>query len=213
MQIGGIGSEHNTHMHNVTNCMHESPAVNKPKTGGMSAAQTAAQQPQQQGAQNGNNVFSWSDFFDRFFGSTKKLFGRIWGGSGEKDGGTAEEAADEQNMASLAATAMPAGERDDRINNNPFFTPVTVSPEQPRGIIRRVRYKVQRAAGQLSKRFSFLGSGNNSLDAKKREKKEDLRRRSRYREDDVEIECMLTDDSYLLDSYDRKGEYSKLSTK
>jgi hypothetical protein len=43
--------------------------------------------------------------------------------------------------------------------------------------------------------------------------KGDLRRKSRYRKDEVEIDCILTDDSYLMDSYDRKGEYSKLTTK
>ena len=213
MQIGGIGSEHNTHTHNVTNCIHESPATKKPEAGAMHVAQTGAQQAQSQAAQGGDNAFSLSGFLDRYFRSTKKLFGRIWGGSGEKDSGTAQELVDEQETASLAVLAMPASEWDDRINNNPFFTPVTDNMEPPRSIARRVRYKVRRVAGQLAKRFSFLGSGKNSLGAEKREKREDLRRRSHYREDDVEIECVITDDSYLLDSYDRKGEYSKLSTK
>ena len=29
---------------------------------------------------------------------------------------------------------------------------------------------------------------------------------------DQEIECILTDESYLTDSYNRKGEYSHLTT-
>ena len=39
-----------------------------------------------------------------------------------------------------------------------------------------------------------------------------MRRRSKYRQDELEIDCVLTDESYLLDSYDRKGEYSQLTT-
>lgn len=212
MQIGGIGSEHNTHMHHVTNCMHESPATKKPK-GGMAASNNALQQTAQQALQGENNAFSLSDFFNRMFGSTKRLFGRIWGGDGDKDRGTVTDSADEQEMAELAASAIPVNEQDgkDRINNNPFFTPVMSTAEPSHNIIQKAKLKVHRAAGYLAKHFSF--SGRNSFDARHKEQKEDLRRKSRYRENEMEIECTITDDSYLLDSYDRKGEYSKLSTK
>ena len=39
-----------------------------------------------------------------------------------------------------------------------------------------------------------------------------LRKRSQYKQDDQEIECILTDESYLTDSYNRKGEDSHLTT-
>ena len=50
------------------------------------------------------------------------------------------------------------------------------------------------------------------LQTKQQHTKEDLRKRSQYKEDDQEIECILTDESYLTDSYNRKGEYSHLTT-
>ena len=59
----------------------------------------------------------------------------------------------------------------------------------------------------------FLGSHSGDfLQTKQQHTKEDLRKRSQYKEDDQEIECILTDESYLTDSYNRKGEYSHLTT-
>ena len=72
-----------------------------------------------------------------------------------------------------------------------------------------MKVKFYSIAGQLLGRFS----NRNSLQSKQEKPKEDRRKHSTYRQDDVEIDCILTDDSYLMDSYDRKGEYSKLSVK
>jgi len=181
--------------------------------GKMSTSRAAMQQAGRQAAQSENGAFSLSEFFDKLFGSTRKFFGRIWGGSGDKDRGTVTDAADEQEMAEIAALAMPVSEQDgrDRINNNPFFTPVISSPEPSYSFVQKVKLKVHQAAGYLAKQFSF--SGRKSFDTNQKEQREDLRRKSRYRDSETEIECTITDDSYLLDSYDRKGEYSRLSTK
>lgn len=87
-----------------------------------------------------------------------------------------------------------------------------VMPEKKQttpGLLRRFRIKVHTATGYLEKHLPFKQTG--SFQAK-HQKKEDLRKHSRYRRDEMEIDCILTDDSYLMDSYDRKGEYSKLST-
>lgn len=212
MQIGGIGSEHNTHAHHVTSCIHESSEKQKPK-GGMAMSRTAMQQTAQQALQDENSAFSLSDFFNRLSGGTKRLFGRIWGGSGEKDSGTVTDEADEQEMAEIAASLAPVNGQDgkNRINNNPFFTPVVNNAGPSQNFVQKVKLKIRQTAGYLAKHFSF--SGKNSFDTKQGENREDLRRKSRYRDDDMEIECTITDDSYLLDSYDRRGEYSRLSTK
>ncbi len=79
----------------------------------------------------------------------------------------------------------------------------------------KVRFKdiTGQLAGHLPKKFSGFLQTRNSFQARQQKPKQDLRKHSKYREDKVEIDCVLTDDSYLLDSYDRKGEYSKLSTK
>ena len=81
---------------------------------------------------------------------------------------------------------------------------------------QKIRNKIREAASQLADHLPgrFFGSqGKNFLQTKQEQTKEDLSRRSRYKKEDKEIECILTDDSYLLDSYDRKGEYRQLTTK
>lgn len=65
--------------------------------------------------------------------------------------------------------------------------------------------------GRFLARFGFQKKG--SFQSGKESAKENLRRKSRYREDTLEIECVLTDESYLLDSYDRNGEYTQLTTR
>ncbi len=74
-----------------------------------------------------------------------------------------------------------------------------------------MRARFAPVADFLAKRFPF--AGKNPFQAKHGRPKEDLRKRSHYRGDDLDIDCVLTDDSYLLDSYDRKGSYSQLSTR
>ena len=78
----------------------------------------------------------------------------------------------------------------------------------------RVKFKelTGHLAGHLPGNFSGTQT-KGSFQAKQEHSKEDLRKHSKYRKDELEIDCILMDDSYLLDSYDRKGEYSKLSTK
>ena len=79
-----------------------------------------------------------------------------------------------------------------------------------------MRVRLKGTAGQLAGHLPgnfFNAQTNNSFQAGKERSREDLRKHSKFRKDELEIDCILTDDSYLLDSYDRKGEYSKLSTK
>lgn len=82
--------------------------------------------------------------------------------------------------------------------------------EDTRGksVWERVKVKFQAITGQLSRN----PSGRDSFQAKQ-EHQRDLRKRSRYHGENEEIDCILTDDSYLLDSYNRKGGYSQLTTK
>lgn len=100
------------------------------------------------------------------------------------------------------------------LQSNPYFLAVEKAEKQ-QNLLQKVKVRFRSAADFLAKKFPFSGrfSGKNSFQAKQEKPKEDLRKRSHYREDDLEIECLLTDDSYLLDSYDRRGEYSQLSTR
>lgn len=94
-------------------------------------------------------------------------------------------------------------------NNNPYFAAITEDSVLQQSVWNKIKVRFQNITGFLAKRFSFAGGG--TFQTKQERPKEDLRRHSRYRKDDVEIECIITDDSYLMDSYNKKGEYSKLS--
>lgn len=109
-----------------------------------------------------------------------------------------------------------AGIRQPEIN--PYFQTVQNSNSAvPVTPFLRVREKVRGVAGQLAGKLPghlFRFQTKNSFQARSEQKpEEDLRKRSKYRKDELEIDCILTDESYLLDSYDRKGEYSQLSAK
>ena len=96
-----------------------------------------------------------------------------------------------------------------------YFRPVEAKDAMPANPFQKVRYQVQKVARKLMDRLPgrFLGShAGDFLQTKQQQTKEDLRKRSQYKQDDQEIECILTDESYLTDSYNRKGEYSHLTT-
>ncbi len=109
----------------------------------------------------------------------------------------------------IAAAATSIRQQD--IYDNPYFSAVRDTDASSRRIWQRWKVKFHSVTDFLARRFSF--SGSHSFQAKKERPREDLRRRSRYRGTDLEVDCVLTDDSYLLDSYDRQGNYSRLSTR
>lgn len=117
-----------------------------------------------------------------------------------------------QVAAAAAAVTDPGS-----VQENPYFAAVENIGGRQDTLWRKVKVRFKDIAGQLAGhlpgKFSGFLQTRNSFQAQQEKPKQDLRRRSKYRRDEVEIDCVLTDDSYLLDSYDRKGEYSKLSTK
>lgn len=232
MQINGVGSGniHNSNMHQVTECRHDHSVTKK--SGGAAASfspdntlKTAMSQYRQEGQ------FSLVSWLKDALAGGRTLLHKIWGENPNVT--TAQEAGDksvlgtEQVMAqvgypgesdskaglnpSIAAqeTMASASAAQQNLNNNPYFSTVEDAGKEKRSIWDKMRVRFQSMTGQLTKQFS----GRNTFQTKQQKPKEDLRRHSRYREDDLEIECILTDDSYLLDSYDRKGEYSRLSAK
>lgn len=136
------------------------------------------------------------------------------------DGGSSSMGQQRQNAANATnmihapqiAAASAAVHQPRAIQNNPYFSTIEDTNTQ-QAVWQKIKVRFQSITGFLTKRFTF--SGKNSFQAKQEQgqPKEDLRKHSRYHEDNLEIDCILTDDSYLLDSYDRKGEYSQLSTK
>jgi len=114
------------------------------------------------------------------------------------------------------AAAATAVTEPQTLQNNPYFAAVEEIGKEEETIWQKMRVKFRDITGQLSGHLpgKFLNfQTKSSFQEKEEQKKEDLRKRSKFRKDEVEIDCVLTDDSYLLDSYDRKGGYSRLSTK
>lgn len=112
-----------------------------------------------------------------------------------------------------AATVMV---QPQNLQNNPYFAAVEKMEDSQGNLWQRMRVKFRNAAGQLAGHLPgrfFSAQTKSSFQARQEQPKGDLRKKSKFRKDEVEIDCVLTDDSYLLDSYDRKGEYSKLSAK
>ena len=105
-----------------------------------------------------------------------------------------------------AATAVPPPQT---ITHNPYFSALGDTGAQQQTLWQRLKVKFESITGYLTKHFSF--SNPNNFQAKQEKPKEDLSKRSRYREDEMEIDCVLTDESYLMDSYNSKGEYSRLA--
>ena len=245
MQIGGIGSNHNSDMHQVTNCKHNHSV--KKQDGNMSMTSSTQSQVQQSLQESLEMGMSFQTWVKNLLSGAKSLWGRIWGENAGGDASVENSSAvktDESGTQTImtplsiqteesvmsqgfdAACGNPAAQSDMRQTakvtlaaeavsppntyaNNPYFSAIEDTGKQQETLWQKVRVKFQNVAGYLTKHFSF--SNRNTFQAKQEKPKEDLSRRSRYRRDDIEIDCVLTDESYLMDSYNKKGEYSTLS--
>jgi len=230
MQVHGVGSEHNHSMHQVTDCMHTDTIAKKGAAATPGAKDTFENSLQEKREADGEkSLLSW---WRNTLSSGRKLLGKIWGEGagpnslagepGENIAGTVE-----QVMAQIgdpasedAPTGQPISTTQQEfvasatvpgriMERNPYFAAVEDTGKPKQNLWEKVKVRFQSIAGYLTRQFS----GKNAFQTKQERPKEDLRKHSRYRQDDLEIDCVLTDDSYLLDSYDRKGEYSKLSPK
>ena len=224
MQVGGVGNGHDTYSHQVTSCLHEHGA--NADTGSMGAragaeqaAQTTTEVLQDNSA---GNLLSW---VQNIGNSGKQLLQKIWGDSKEandavtsqKDGSgdhiEGQETLVTGNTVGVKATLNKAAV--ETAATHTYFQPIETRDTVPTTPLQKVRYQIQKVARKLMDRLPgrFLGSHTGDfLQTKQQHTKEDLRKRSQYKEDDQEIECILTDESYLTDSYNRKGEYSHLTT-
>ena len=228
MQLGGIGDNHSVGMHHVTGCLHDhehSMESNlKMSSSSGAAAQQAIQANQEQNAQ-----LSLSDWLQKLLRSTGNRILGLWRGNdiaamdqaGDKTGASQTMAQiHKENDNSVMNNANQARQTH-LMQQNPYFTAVAAEepkPVQP-SLGQRIKTKCREVASQLADHLPgrFVGNfsfeKNGSFHARKEGAKENLRRRSKYRKDTLEIDCVLTDESYLLDSYDRKGEYTQLTTK
>lgn len=227
MQLGGIGEEHGTDVHHVTRCLHDHRHAAEGKTG--AALHTSEVSSQNMRAQQGESEMSITGWIQKLFRDTWKRMLGVWHGSeaaqadirGENGSGpgVAQQA---YNISDTSVINEKGAYNQERLmQQNPYFTAVSENtPALGRlSLGQRIKMKCRGVAGRLADHlpgrfagnFKFLKNGG--FHSGRDRKREDLSRRSKYREDMLEIDCVLTDDSYLLDSYDRKGEYSQLTTK
>lgn len=239
--IGSSGLNSHSGSHQVTGCIHEHH-TKKEETGGMRASSSASSQitgmpeTREQGMSLldmlRNTIVGGKRLLGRLWGSetdgdavlgTQKP---VDGSETHTEGMNPVVAADRDDShavshdARVAAASMAVQYPRAQMTDNPYFTTHSDPGKVQENPFVKVRIKFRDAAGQMARRFGGkLGerlagrfAGKKPLNYRQRESKEDLRKRSRYKGVDEEIDCVLTDDSYLLDSYDRNGEYSKLTT-
>lgn len=222
MQLGGVGSDHGRDIHQVTNCIHDHTHYKKVGGGPMSSSAMSAEafqmQQQQQEAQ-----FSLSAWMQKLLGSGRGFLKGIWGAN-EVPGAaeTGDKSGHAQAMAQAGGTARSEERctvvKKEAMPENPYFLAMPENQARTQFTpLQRIRARVKGVTGQLAGKLPghfFRFQAKNSFQAKQdRRPREDLRKRSKYRKDELEIDCILTDESYLMDSYDRKGEYSQLTTK
>ena len=228
MQLGGIGDNHSVGMHHVTNCLHDHEHSLEGNLK-MSSNSGSASQQAMQANQDQNVQLSLFDWIQKLFrGTGNRLLGFWHGNDTASAGQTGEKTGASQTMAQIYNTNDTSvinntnlATQTQHLQQNPYFAAVdseVPKPVQP-SLGQRIKMKCKEVASQLADHLPgrFVGNfsfgKNDSFHAKKEGTKENLRRRSKYREDTLEINCILTDESYLLDSYDRKGEYTQLTTK
>lgn len=218
MQLGGIGDSHSASMHQVTTCMHSHDTEHKVGAAKLtSPAETPKLELQVHQEQTQLSFMEWVQ--QLLQNGRQRLLG-FWRGGGDSiQSQSGEKTVSGQVMAQISIESdTNVKKQQDTLHSNPYFA--AIEPEKSTTVsvpvFQKVKLKVREATGQLAKHlpnkfFSFQKQG--SFHAKKEGRREDLRKRSKYREDQLEIDCVLTDESYLLDSYDRKGEYSQLTTR
>lgn len=209
MQISGTGNGHDPGMHQITKCIH-SETVSKRNGGAVPTSHSGEKQTSAIAKPQPDGQFSLAAWLKDKLSDGRKLLQRIWGEKAAGDDLHTGQLATTQDIYSAGYEAVsPVPVRQQVTESNSYFAAIEDTGKEKQSIWEKVKVKFHSIAGQLLGRFS----NRNSLQSKQEKPKEDLRKHSTYRQDDVEIDCILTDDSYLMDSYDRKGEYSKLSVK
>lgn len=233
MRVGITDNHFDNHgsTHQITHGIHDHH-TGKKQTGEIRSAASNFSAPEQiKGDSTGEGIGFWRTVTK----SAKSLWGHIWGSS---TGGVNEVGTDSGEAVGAQQIMAQVGEADVAENHgpavaaaasvaqasmakeNPYFTTLSDKDATQGSFMQKVRIRFRELTNQLKKHFTgrFGGrmageySGRGNLSSRRQKPKEDLRKHSRYREDGLEMDCVLTDDSYLMDSYDRKGEYSKLTT-
>lgn len=99
----------------------------------------------------------------------------------------------------------------ERVQFNPYFIEEKKQDFQNWAFFQKVKYKVQAISQSFVRWFSELMGGN--YFAKKEEPKEELAEKEHFSEEETEPQKTAKDENPLMASYNRKGEYTHLTTK
>lgn len=234
MQIDGLGSSHSASDHHVTNCIFDHHEIRKNVGAAAMKASAPMESPAAKAELQQEGQLSLSAWLKNMLGSGKGFLLNFWDGGQALTGGiegdqTATNSAEGSHAAASHAvmqtgvpdttaavvTVQPAIQSHTN-NNTSYLIKGADTENQKQTLWQKVRTRFHNVSGQLNGRLSrkfFSSQAKNSFQAKQEKTREDLRRHSRYRRDTVEINYALTEESYLMDSYDRKGEYSRLTTR
>ena len=189
MQIGGVGSGHDTYSHQVTGCIHEH-GENKDvgnagaKLGSVQTIQTAEEVLQENSSMN---LMSWVQNISR---KGKQLLQKIWGESKETNDAITSQNGNGNHIAGqeTLVTGNSVGVKTtmnravvETAATHTYFRPVEAKDTMPANPFQKVRYQVQKVARKLMDRLPgrFLGSHTGDfLQTKQQQTKEDLRKRS-----------------------------------
>ncbi len=228
MQLSGIGSENHSSAHHVTKCIHDHGGGDK-DSGAAGAHSAASSQVHTALQEKQDPVFSLNTLLQKLWDGARNCFGKflgiyVEGGADSGRPGTNTAKAVPETIETLAlgdekqadgsllhnpqlSNAASAVTPRQFVQNNPYFAAVSDTGQEKQKIWQKAKVRFQ----EISKHLTGQLSSKNSFHTGQQKPKQDLRRHSRYRKDDLEIECVITDDSYLMDSYNRKGAYSKLT--
>lgn len=236
MNIGGLGGSHNSSDHQVTRCIHDHHE--SPKDGGMSMKASAAMKSSAANTQlQQDGLYSLSAWVRNMLGSGKGFLLNFWDG-GQADAGSSgdraamdgavgngngitgslaavAQAGNPDLAAAAAATAAMTEKRRRPVHGSHSFSTRGDAGVRKQTFWQKMRARFQDVSGRLNgrerrKHYGFQAGNASCLGQEK--KREDLRSHSRTRRDTVDISCARTEESYLMDSYDRRGEYATLTT-
>ena len=217
--INGIGSGVNNqgvhgHVHRVTECVHADThkmnggtAASARMSVGESVQTITEQEPRL-------NLLQWVEqLLRRTGGGIKSFFGIGTGAGTEGNDAAVAAAAGQEVVTQLLPDQKTAADRAS------YFVPAGVLPPKNSWFHNLktkigIRFgEIRRSLARHLKQEQSLQTGTGRQGSQAQRKKENRSRLSVFRQEEQEIECIITDDSYLLDSYNKKGDYSKLGSR
>lgn len=152
-----------------------------------------------------------------------QVLAQMWEDRGTDSAGARRQRADLAQSPQQAVTPPQAAQAAAAVPAPPVQEATQTAGAQEESLWQKARVRFEGIAGQLSgylrgnafspqKKNSFRKK--NPFRAMEQERpKEESRKAGRAKKDAVEIDSYRVEESYLMDSYDRKGGYSRLSAK